>query len=117
MLCLCIANVIISVGLNLAELFVVPTILQKVEETVSLSELILWILLFSGILLLLSGLNTYVDQNTLYGRVSVRMSLLQLVSKKVLTTSYPNINDPVFLQKEEKALNLLGGNHQAPEAI
>ena len=114
---LCIATVMISVGLNLTELFVVPTILKKVEETVSLSELVQLILLFSGILLLLSGLNAYVNQNTLCGRVAVRMSLIQLVSKKVMTTSYPNINDPVFLQKEEKALNNLGGNHQATEAI
>lgn len=113
----CLATVAVLVLLNLTELFVVPVILEKVELTVPLSEIIRTILIFSGLLLILSGAKAYAEQNKLFGRVKVRMNIIFLIQQKFLTTSYSNLNNPAFLQKSVKAQHNVGGNAESTEAI
>lgn len=114
---LCITLVVINVAINIAELYIAPVILEKIEKSVALSELLFTIILFTTSLLLLSGLKTYIDTNTLFGRVAIRSSLLNKVAYKLSTTSYPNTEDSNVLKKYEKAERALMSNSDASEAI
>ena len=61
---------VVSVALNLTELFIAPQILQRVENGAEVSSLLLIIAIFSGTLFLLMGLKSYFEDNSLYGRIS-----------------------------------------------
>ena len=61
---LCVALAVTTATKSAAELFLAPTILEKVETTAPLSELLFTIAVFSCGLLFLSGLKQYIDTNT-----------------------------------------------------
>ena len=65
-LVLCILVLFLSVGANLAELYVTPVILQKVETAAPISELLLTILFFVGTMTILYGLLSYVQTQTMF---------------------------------------------------
>ncbi|MGI5893847.1 MAG: ABC transporter ATP-binding protein [Candidatus Merdivicinus sp.] len=114
---LCVVVAAGGVATRLAELFVAPVILQKVETAAPFPELLGAILGFSLLLMFLSALNAYLEMNTLLGRVEVRMSILQKVAWKYETTSFPNTENPAILKKKEKAQNAMNSNRAATEAI
>lgn len=116
-LALCVAVVLLGVAINLTELLIVPVILQKVEGAVSLRELLLTILLFSGLLLLLHSVNAYVLNNTLLGRVELRIGLVLKLNRKFSVTSFPNTEDTEILKKKERASKAVQENSAAGEAI
>jgi ATP-binding cassette subfamily B protein len=114
---LCIALAAINVATSLTELFITPIILQKIEAKVSLTDLFTTIIPLISTLLVLSGLKAYIDTNSVFGRVAVRMSLINKVTQKTATTSFPNTEDTVILMKLEKAERALSSNNEASEAI
>ena len=74
-LSVCAGLVFCGVAASLLELFVVPAILRAVEEGAgpgALARLILW---FTLGMVLVRALRAYLDENVLFGRVSVRSSL------------------------------------------
>ena len=71
---LCLALAAVTVGQAVAELLIGPVILEKVETEASFSELVRTIALLSAILLIVSGLRTYLDGNALFGRIGVRLA-------------------------------------------
>lgn len=73
--------------------------------------------MFGTVLLALMGLRGYIDTNTLFGRVSVRMSIIRLLGDKVAGTSYPNLLDTGFIRSEEKAFAACSSNRKATEDI
>ncbi len=102
---LCIVCALLYVATNLTELFITPIILTKIENSVPLSELLITILGFAGILLVLNSLTPYVIQNAVFGRIKVRRVLGMHVTHQIATTSFPNTEDPDILKKQDKALN------------
>lgn len=114
---LCIVFALTKVGGNLAQLFIAPTILKKVENLSSLGELLGTIGIFFVILLALDGLRGYVNQNILYGRVDLRGVILSKINHKAYNTSYPNTKDPEILRLYAKALNHCNSNEEASEHI
>ena len=114
---LCIATAAIAVATSLTELFVAPVILGKVETAAPLPELLTVIVGFAGLLMLLAALNSYVDTNTMFGRIEVRLHILLMVGLKYDTTSFPNTEDPAVLKKLEKANNAMNSNSSAAEAV
>lgn len=114
---LCVISALLFVATNLTELFITPMILEKIEASVPLGELLSTIIGFAAVLLVLNALTAYVSQNTLFGRVEVRTELLRQATYKVATTSFPNTEDTVLLKKQDKAAMALSGNQQATEAI
>lgn len=107
----------LGVALNLLQLFIVPTILGKVESHASLIQLLITIGVFVLALLVVSGASGYVNQNTIFGRVSIRIGLVSAASEKFSKTSYPNIENQEFLNLSETAERSVNGNNQATEAI
>ena len=116
-LAICVIYAALSVGINLAQLFLAPIILQKVESMEPVTELLGTIGFFSVILLVLNGLLGYVDANTMYGRITVRAAIMQDINDKGCTTSYPNIHDEKVLKLQEEAKNICNENAAPGEHI
>lgn len=114
---LCLAYVALQLGINLAQLYIAPVVLGKVEQTAPLPELLGSIAVFSLILVILNGLLGYLVTNNLFGQISVRSSIIQSISYKACTTSYPNTRDQRILQLQEKAMSACEGNAEPTEHI
>ena len=107
----------LTLGINLAQLFIAPMALGKVEQAAPLSDLIGTILFFSLVLVVLNALLGYVDANTLYGRIEVRTSIIMDLNDKECTTSYPNSGDPEVMKLRERARDACNTNAKAAEHI
>ena len=114
---LCLALAGLHVAISLAELFLAPLALGKVEAAAPLPELFGTIAAMAGTLALLRAVRAYIDQNTLFGRVQLRTSLNLQVITKAVSTSYPNSSDLSLLQEKERADRALDSNSSAGEAI
>lgn len=115
---LCIVLALLSAGKSVAELLIAPAILNKIELSASLGDVVFTIAAFALVLMLLSGLRSYVDTNALFGRIAVRSQGIYLsISRKYAETSYPNLLNTDFLALGEKASAACSGNSEASEAI
>ena len=108
---------LLSVGINLAQLFIAPMVLQKVETLAPLGDLLGTIGIFSVTLMALNALLGYVDENTMYGRIDVRSEVIHMINHKAFTTSYPNTTDPKVKKLLEVASDATGNNREASEHI
>lgn len=115
---LCIVLALLSAGKSVAELLIAPAILNKIELSASLGNVVLTIAAFALVLMLLSGLRSYVDTNALFGRIAVRSQGIYLsISRKYAETSYPNLLNTDFLALGKKASAACDANSEASEAI
>lgn len=114
---LCIASAVCGTALNLVKLLIAPGILEKLEKSAPLPELLTVIALFSLLLIVFSALNMYLPINALYPKIDLRVKILNQVNWKTDVTSFPNTEDPNVLKKLEKAQEITSGNSQASEAI
>lgn len=116
-LVLSLLSAILAVALNLVNLYVSPTILSAVERHAPVKELLLIIVSFVLVIMFVSAASTYVNANTLYGRISVRREILNLLNRKAATTSYPNVDDDRFRKLLVKSYECVNSNQEATEAI
>ncbi len=114
---LCVIAAVLTIGVSVTELLITPNILSRVETGAPLKELLLTILSFTAILLLLSAVKAYVEQNVLLSRVLVRTGLVDVLHRKFCTTSFPNTENQKFIEMVHKAQASTNGNSQATEAI
>lgn len=86
---------IIAIALlnNLAEVLVVPVILQKIETHSPLTDLLFSIGGFSLALILFSALQTYMRTISESPRTLVRMRIINALNNKRYTMSYPYMED------------------------
>ena len=113
----CVVLAALTVGLNLAELFAVPQILACLEDGTSLHRLLSRILLFSGLLLVLSFLKRYVEDLAQWRRIFVRFQIMAAINRKANYTSYPNALDPEKQNLRMKAYEMTSGNNKPSEQI
>ena len=116
-LALCVLFAALSLGINLAQLFIAPVVLAQVEAHAPLPRLLWTIGGFALALILLNGLLGYVDQNTMFGRVRLRISIINDLNEKACTTSYPNTRDPKALKLFETAQDATRSNSRPAEHI
>lgn len=114
---LSLLSALFAVALNLINLYVSPTILSVVERQASVTELIVTIVVFVAALMLVSAASSYVNTNTLYGRISVRSEIINLLNRKMATTSYQNISDERFKTLKIKVQETIRSNRAATEAV
>lgn len=114
---LCLGFAALSLSINLAQLYIAPEVLQRVEQKAPLGELLGVIAAFSLALVLLSGLLEYVNLNSDFGRIRLRTSIVNDLNDKACTTSYPNTCDPDVLKLKEKAHDSCNGNEKATEHV
>lgn len=116
-LVLCVLVAVFAVLKNLLELYVVPSVLDVVERQAPIEEMILTILFFVGSMMLVSAGEAYVGENTLYGRVTMRLAIIGKLNKKSSTTSYPNLFEEKLEKLTKKALDAVCSNDRSGEAI
>jgi len=114
---LSLLSALFAVALNLINLYVSPTILSVVERKATVAELILTIVVFVAALMFVSAASSYVNENTLYGRISTRCEIIAQLQRKAATTSYPNLFDDKFKKLKMKSQEAIGSNRAATEAI
>ena len=114
---LSLLSALLAVALNLINLYVSPMILSVVERKGTVTELIVTIAVFVGALMLVSAASSYVNTNTLYGRISTRCEIINLLNRKMAMTSYPNISDERFKTLKIKVQETIASNRAATEAI
>lgn len=114
---LCVAQAVLAVAVSLVNLYISPAVLGKVEQKAPLAQLIGMILFFAGGLILLSAAAAYVDQNVLYGKITVRSAIINALNQKMSTTSYPNLEDEKFEKLSAKASTATCSNQEATEAV
>src|SRR5699024_8395978 len=100
---LCVALAAATAGVTITELLIAPMILQKVETMAPLGELVSTILGFSVVLLAVSALKAYFTENTLFGRVDVRIKVINMLNQKLAETSFANLLDTRFIEYSKKA--------------
>ena len=107
----------VAILLSLTQLFIVPSILGAVEAKVSVAELMVIILLFTGALILLSAARAYLSSCAQFGRIEVRLIIGSMIQNKALTMSYPDIENQDVRKKLDKASMLVSSNTAATEAV
>ena len=76
-LVLCVAAAVIQVALNLAQIYVTPEILAKVEQRASIGELLTTIGIFAVVLFLLQGAGTYCTEVRMPAEIVVRVAIIR----------------------------------------
>ena len=108
---------IVSVVLNLVQLYVAPQILERVEQQATMGELLGTIALFSAAIFLLMTVRSYIDKNTMISRCYIRTKIIKSMARKSCKTSYPNQKDPAFRKLLNGASAATGGNSEATEHV
>lgn len=106
-----------QVARNITELYVTPTILNRVENTVPLSELLWTIGSFILLLTVLQAAESYLLGIADLDRSIIRSSLENMLQQKLCTTSYPNAEDGNWISKYYQALRATRSSQEAAENI
>ena len=112
-----VVDAILALILQLLELYVTPALLEGIENQIALNELVKTILLFSGGMILLTGLKEYIDTATQQGKIEIRVSICKAITAKLGTTSYCNLGKKDFQEKKERTDQATGSNSDATEII
>lgn len=110
---------LLQLATNLIELYIAPIILQKVEQSVPLPELLMIIFLFTLALLgSTAGWNYLKDTRCVFLDSFYQDFLVESVMKSA-TTSYPNTLNTEFRRKQEQSRYALdgGGDDHVPISI
>ena len=99
------------------QMLVVPVILGMAKTRAPLGEIAGVIGVFGGGTALLSGLEAYVRQNALFGRIVVRRDIILQIGNKGAGTSYPNTLGADFQRFEEKAYRACRDNTSPAEGV
>lgn len=114
---LVLLTAVLAVLTSLVGLLITPTILGAIETSAPLSRLITLILSFVGALMIVNAASAYIRTNTMFGRVEIRTTLVSMIHKKFMTTSYPNTESQDLQKKLDKAHSTVNSNDSPGEAI
>ena len=112
-----LAMALLTVALSLIELYVVPVILSIIETHAPIGEIIIIIAAFTAGLMAVTAAKSYFDINNLYGKISVRTEIINMINDKGATTSYPNLFDDNFNKLLSKSIECTNSNDKATEAV
>lgn len=113
----CVIAAILQIGLNLLQLFISPQILSCVEQGASIAQLLTTIAIFSGGLFVLTAVSGYVKENRMPAEIDVRSKIIEKISDKSCTTSYPNVNDPEIIKLQNHAIDTTSSNAHPTEHV
>ncbi len=114
---LCVAMAALEVANNLAQLYVAPEILSRVERHAPMDELLGTIGLFTLALFLTMGLKEYFEKIVLFPRVDVRSNIVGMIGRKCNMTSFPNTLEAKFIKLREKAHQSTQSNDEATDLV
>lgn len=114
---LCAGIAAATAGGTIAQLLLAPAVLARVESHAPLQSLVGVILAFTAVLFVLYGVKAYLDENAIYGRISVRLQIISHISDKMAGTSFSNALDTGFVKAIEKSAGACLSNQDATEAV
>lgn len=97
------ASSFLSILTSLVQLYIAPIILQKVEQAVPLSELLITIGLFTLMLMVCNAAVSYLDTTKFPGESRMVYGLTNMMIDQSCKTSYANQMDTAFLEKQVNA--------------
>ena len=112
-----ISLALVTAGKTITELLFAPAVIAQLEQGATLGRLLAVIGGFAGLLLALTFLMEYLDNLELFGKLRVRMDILQYSALKRSMTSYPNLLDKKFLDLSTKADRAGSRNSESVEAF
>ncbi len=98
-----VATSLVAVAIQLAELFIAPSILSALETRVSLGHLLMTIGFFTATLLILNALTGYLNENKTTYKLSLSVHFSAMLKKKICTTSFCNLDDTDFIKRSSYA--------------
>ncbi|MBQ8359685.1 MAG: ABC transporter ATP-binding protein [Oscillospiraceae bacterium] len=113
----CVLLAMLEVLYNLAELYIAPEILSRVESQAPIGQLISTIVLFTLALFFTKGCKEYLDEGAMYPRIDVRSAIIGMLGRKSNMTAYPSTLDADFIKLREKAHMACDSNREATEHI
>lgn len=113
----CFVIAALQIGRNMAQLYLAPQILSKVERNAPPAQLIGTIAAFTGAIFLLTVFESYFNRRETIARVGVRSEIIHQINLKSFTTSYPNCFAPERKALLGRAMDETGGNNSSTEAI
>ena len=113
----CLLTAALEILYNLAQLYIAPEILRRVESHAPLGSVLGTILFFTVLLFLTLSAKDYIKENTLFPRVDVRSAIIGMIGRKMNMTSFPNTLDAGFIKLREKAYLATDSNREATELI
>ena len=113
----CLLLAAMEILYNLAELYIAPEILSRVESQASIGQLLGTIALFTIVLFFTKGCKEYLDEGAMYPRIDVRSAIIGMLGRKCNMTAYPNTLDADFIKLREKAHMACDSNREATEYI
>lgn len=108
---------LVTAGKTIAELLFAPAVMQVLEQGAPLGKLLVTIGGFAVLLVALTFLHKYLDDLDLFGKLQVRMDILDFCARKRASTSYPNLLDKNFLDLSAKAERAGSTNNESVEAF
>lgn len=93
----------LSLATSLVQLYIAPIILQKVEQSVPLSELLITIGLFTAMLIVCNGAAVYLETTKFPGEMRFVHGLTKVMIRRSCETSYPNQFDTDYQKKQLQA--------------
>lgn len=108
---------LLAVAVSLMELYVTPTILGNLERHDTLGTMLGSIGFFALGIMGLQGLSAYVENNQMFIRLPVRLSIIPKIWHKAGTCSYPVRESQDFIRSFAKATDASLGNDSAAENI
>ncbi len=108
-----LAITILQLLTNMTELYIAPMILQKVERSVPLGEVLLTIGGFTLALVVFVGARSYLTETKPIFASRFFNHFFRANAMKSATTSYSNTMDTTFLEKREQSGNNMAGNSDA----
>ncbi len=114
---ICLLLAILNVAVNMLQLFIAPTILVDLEQSVPLNELIKTIVTFSLALFFVKMIRDYFDHMSYGGRNETRFLIRDAIIRKACTTAYSNATNPEFIKAQEDAIANTSSKSQATGII
>lgn len=106
---------LVTAGKTIAELLFAPAVLRVLEQSAPLGALLATIGGFAALLLVLTFLQSYLDELNLFGKMWTRVDILDFSARKRAGTSYPNLLDKRFLDLSAKADRAGSRNNESIE--
>lgn len=113
----CVLTAVLEILYNLAQLYIAPEILRRVESHAAMESLLGTILFFTAALFLILGVKDYIKENTMFPRVDVRSEVIGMITFKSNTTSFPNTLDAEYIKLRDKSYMACSNNQSATELI
>jgi ATP-binding cassette subfamily B protein len=111
------AQIFLAVAVSTVAIFLPATVVEQITRGVPLKTLVVTVLLFTAVTVVLQAVKNYLDTGEMMRRTGLRLKTNMDVMKKTLTTDYANLEDKIFTDAKQKAVNQLMGNNGSTEQI